>query len=186
MIYGYARISDKTQQIQAQVEQLEEYGCEEIVQEVITGIAKEKEKLVGLIERLQKGDRLVVTRVDRLGRNTLQLLQLIEELKQKEVNLVILNLGFDLNNEIGQAVLTILSAFSQMERDILKEKQKIGIQSARSRGVMLGRKPKYTKKSFEKAVIDYMEGSTVEEVSVTYNIPRSTFYKFLKDNGIKR
>lgn len=185
MIYGYARISVQSQQIQAQLEELEAYGCDQIVQEVITGISEEKE-LNHLIEKLEKDDSLVVTRVDRLGRNTLQLLQLIEELKKKEVNLVILNLGFDLNNQIGQAVLTILSAFSQMERDILKEKQKKGIESARKRGVHLGRKPKYTKKSFKKAVVDYLDGATVGEISDTYNIPRSTFYKFLKDEGIRR
>ncbi len=185
MIYGYARISDRTQQIKPQVEQLEEYGCDQIIEEVITGIAEEKE-LNELVEHLEKGDKLVVTRVDRLGRNTLQLLQLIEQLKKKEANLIVLNLGFDLNNEIGQAVLTILSAFAQMERDILKEKQKIGIESAKKRGKHLGRPVKYTKLSFEKAVQDYLNGATVVDVSETYNIPRSTFYKFVKDNGISR
>ncbi|RHW38213.1 recombinase family protein [Lysinibacillus yapensis] len=156
-----------------------------MIEEVITGVAEEKE-LNKLIGKMQKGDKLVVTRLDRLGRNTLQLLQLIEEMKEKELSLVIMNIGFDVNTEVGQAVLTILSSFAQLERDMLKEKQRIGIESARKRGVHLGRKPKYSKKSFEKAVLDYLEGMTVGEVSDTYNIPRSTFYKFLKDECIQR
>lgn len=186
MNYGYARVSDKSQNIQYQVEELERMGCDRIVQEVVSGVSKEKEKLDELIESIQEGDTLTVIRVDRLGRNTLQLLTLIEFLEEKGVNLVIKELGMDTNTPVGKAVISFLSAIAQMERENLKIKQKKGIESARARGVHLGRVPKYTKKSFEKAVKDYLNGATVADVSTTYNIPRSTFYKFLKDEGISR
>ena len=186
MIYGYARISDKTQNIEAQVDQLREYGCEEVVEEVITGVAKEKDQLDQLVEKMQEGDELVVTRHDRLGRNTVQLLLLVDLLEKKNVRLNILNLGFDTRNPMGKAFVAMLSAFAQMERDILKEKQRIGIAAAKKRGKHLGRPVEYSKKSFEKAVIDYLDGMSVNDVSDTYNIPRSTFYRFLKEKGIKR
>lgn len=180
MIYGYARISDKSQQIHAQVEELEAYGCDEIVQEVITGISEEKE-LNNLVETLQENDTIVCTRVDRLGRNTLQLLQLLKELEERKINLVVLNLGMDTRTPIGQAVLAILSAFSQMEREINKEKQKKGIESARKRGVHLGRKGKFTKEGLELALKMYhSKHYTVAEIEAATQVSRATLYRALK------
>jgi DNA invertase Pin-like site-specific DNA recombinase len=186
MIYGYARVSDKTQKLDSQIDELKKYGCDQIVTEVISGIAEEK-KLNELVQSLQKGDTLVVTRVDRLGRNTLQLLQLINELQEKEVNLVILNLGMDTRTPVGQAVLAFLAAISQMERDILREKQKKGIEAARRRGTHLGRPRKWTKEGMELAIQMYKSGIyTVAQIEAATQVSRASLYRALKQQGISR
>lgn len=180
MIYGYARISDKSQQINSQVEELQAFGCDEIVQEVITGISEEKE-LNNLVERLEENSTIVCTRVDRLGRNTLQLLQLLKELEDRKINLVVLNLGMDTRTPVGQAVLAILSAFSQMEREINKEKQKKGIESARKRGVHLGRKGNFTKEGLKLALEMYhSKRYTVAEIEAATQVSRASLYRALK------
>lgn len=185
MIYGYARISDSSQKEDSQIDALKEYGCDEIISEVIQG-DKEDKKLYELIDSLQEGDTLVVTRVDRLGRDSIQMMTYAKKIQELKANLVIIELGIDTNTLAGQLVLGMFSQIAEWDRKRLKEKQRAGIEAARARGKHLGRPVKYTKKSFEKAVLDYLDGETVADVSDTYNIPRSTFYKFLKDEGIQR
>ncbi|WDI00130.1 recombinase family protein (plasmid) [Paenibacillus urinalis] len=83
MIYGYARISDKSQNLNSQLDELEKFGVDEIIQEVITGVSPVKDGLDALVEKVERGDSIIVTRMDRLGRSTVQLLQLIETLEKK-------------------------------------------------------------------------------------------------------
>ena len=78
MIYGYARVSAQDQNLDTQIEQLMKYGVDEIIKEKISGVTKQKPELDTLLSKLTAGDTLVVTRMDRLGRNTIQLLQLVE------------------------------------------------------------------------------------------------------------
>src|SRR4051812_32865756 len=106
MIYGYARVSDKTQNLDTQIEQLKAYGVDQIMSEKISGIAKER-KLNDLISHLNEGDSLVVTRLDRLGRSTIQLLQLIEELEQKNVRFVAINFNIDTKGPLGKPLLAV-------------------------------------------------------------------------------
>jgi len=126
MIYGYARVSSKDQNLDSQVVKLSNFCVDEIVQEKISGVSKQKQKLDELLIQLTSGDTLVVTRMDRLGRNTVQLLQLVEEFRDKNIHFVILNLGIDTRTPTGKFFLTVMAAFSELDRDIIKEKQKSG------------------------------------------------------------
>lgn len=187
MKYGYARISDKSQNIDAQIDELTEHGVEEIVQEVIMGSSSSKDELDRLIDRLEPGDELVVTRHDRLGRNTLQLLMLTETLEKKNVRFRILNLDLDTRSIFGKPIIAIFSAFAEMERSILKEKQRKGIDAARKRGKHLGRKAEWTKKGLEEALKEYVKGErSVNEIAEIYQVPRSTLYYYVREAGIKR
>jgi len=190
-VYGYARISDKSQQIFSQVDELRAYGIpeENIVQEIVTGVSPEKDQLDTLVEKLEAGDELVVARHDRLGRVTLQLLNLIDELEKKDVRFKILSMPeLDTRGPFGKAIVAILSAFAEMERVQLKEKQKKGLEAARRRGKHLGKKSdKWTKSGLEKALAEYAKGEkSVNEISEIYNVPRSTLYHYVKQAGIKR
>ena len=181
MIYGYARISDRTQNINSQVDELKEFGVDKVVQEVVTGISPQKDKLDSLVEELTDGDQLVVVRHDRLGRNTLQLLTLIEKLEEKNVRFRILNLDLDTRGPLGKPILTILSAFSEMERSVLKEKQRKGIESAKRRGVHMGRKPKYTKDGLKLAVEMFHSNQyTVSQIEAATQVSRASLYRELK------
>ncbi|KAB2458502.1 recombinase family protein [Bacillus cereus] len=180
MIYGYARISDASQNITTQVEELQAFGCDEIIKETITGIAKEK-KLDKLVANMKEGDTLVATRVDRLGRSTLQLLKLIEELGERKINLVIPSLGLDTRTPVGKAIYSVLSTFSELEKSQNEIKQRNGIESARRRGVHLGRKPAYTKAGLELAIKMYNSGEyTVKEIENSTQVSKASLYRALK------
>lgn len=186
MIIGYARISDKSQEIGTQIEQLKKEGCDRIVEEVITGIAKDK-KLNSLIDELEEGDILVATRVDRLGRSAIQILSLAEKLKEKKVDLKILDLGIDTRTLAGQLVLGVMSQIAEFERLQNKEKQMRGIKLARKKGKRLGRKADWTKAGLEQALQEYIKGEkSVNEISDIYNIPRSTIYYYIRKSEIRR
>ncbi|OAH58627.1 hypothetical protein AWH48_16635 [Domibacillus aminovorans] len=186
--YGYARISDKSQNLDAQIDELKDFGVDEIVQEVYIGIEEHKDKLEQLLEKLTAGDELIVARHDRLGKNTLQLLTLVNELNEKDVRFRILNLnGFDTKGPFAEPILAIFSAFSEMERSIWKEKQRRGIEAARKKGKHLGRRGRdWTKEGLESALQEYLKGEkTVNEISDIYNIPRSSLYYYIKKAGIR-
>ncbi len=185
MIYGYARISDRSQEIGTQVAELEKYGCDEIVQEVITGISEEKE-LNQLIDKLVKGDTLVSCRMDRLGRSARQLIQLVDDLKEKGINLVILDLNIDTSTVTGKFFLQVMAAFSEMERENLKIKQKRGIALAKMNGKHLGRPRNWRKQAMEEAIKMYEKGRVIREIEEITQVSKATLYRELKKRGITR
>jgi DNA invertase Pin-like site-specific DNA recombinase len=189
MIYGYARVSSTDQNLGTQLEQLQKFGVDEIVKEKITGIAKEKPKLDELIDSLVVGDTLVVVRMDRLGRNTLQLLELVEELSERKVHLVVMDMNIDTRTPTGKFFLTIMAGFSELERTVIKEKQKNGIQLAKKNGKYKGRIKKYTQKhaGMNHAIQLYQGGKyTVKEICEITKVSRSAFYRELQEREIKQ
>lgn len=97
------------------MEQFLKYGVDKIVKEKISGVSQEKIELNDLISKLIKGDTLVVTRMERLGENTIQLLKFVEHLREKGVHFAVLNLGIDTRTPTGKFFLTVLSAFSELD-----------------------------------------------------------------------
>jgi DNA invertase Pin-like site-specific DNA recombinase len=182
-MYGYARVSAADQNLDTQIEQLKEYGCEEIFQEKITGVAERKPVFERLLSVVQPGDSIVVTRIDRLGRDTLQMLTLIEDLNKRGVRLEIMNLPFDANNSMGKALMQVAMVFAQLERDMTKEKQRAGIELAKRRGVYRGRPHTYTKrhKGLQHALELFnnrdQNGMTVDQISEITGISRATIYR---------
>jgi DNA invertase Pin-like site-specific DNA recombinase len=188
VIYGYARVSSTDQNLATQLEQLERYGVDEIFSEKVIGVAKKREKLDQLLEKLQSGDTLVITRMDRLGRSSKQLLDLVEEFKERNVHLVILSPNIDTRDEIwGKFFLTVMSAFSELERMIIKEKVRNGIAIAKRNGKYKGRLRKYTKNhaGLNHAIELYKTGNyTVNQICEITKISRATFYRRMKEYDI--
>ena len=188
MIYGYARVSTKDQNLETQLQQLQEFGVKEVISEKISGIASKKNKLDALLHDLKENDTLVVTRMDRLGRNTVQLLQLVEELQQRNVDLVILNLGIDTRTPTGKFFLTIMAVFSELDRTMIKEKQYAGIRLAKKKGLYKGRPKKYTAThSGVKHALELRKttNKTIKEISKITGISEATLYRRLKENELK-
>lgn len=186
MIYGYARVSHKDQNLDTQFLALEKFGVDEIVSEKITGVAKEKPELDFLLERLVSGDTIVVIRMDRLGRSSKQLIELVEELEEREIRLVILDMNIDTRTPTGKFFLTIMAAFSEMERTILKEKQKNGIEIAKSKGVYGGKPKKYHPKhaGMNHALELYHSNKyTVKEICEITSVSRSGLYRAIKEEN---
>ncbi|PFM75251.1 resolvase [Bacillus sp. AFS077874] len=180
MIFGYARVSAFDQNLDSQIEQLRNAKVDRIVQEKVSGVKEQKEELDQLLNQLVKGDTLVVTRMDRLGRNTKQLLELTEELEKRGIHLVILNLGIDTRTPSGKFILTVMSAFSELDRTMIKEKQQAGILIAKRKGIYKGRKQKFgLKHDGVKHAMELHEttNKTVKEICKITNISEATFYR---------
>lgn len=180
MIYGYARVSAKDQNLATQIDELERFGVDKIVPEKITGVAKKKNKLEELLLSLKPSDTLVVTRMDRLGRDTVQLLQLVEELQERGISFVILNLGIDTRTPTGKFFLTVMAGFSELDRTIIKEKQRNGIALAKKRGAYKGRKKKYTANhaGMNHAIeLRTNTDKTVKEICEITGVSEASFYR---------
>ena len=183
---GYARISDRSQKLDSQIDQLKAYGCDEIIEETVTGVSWEK-NLHKEIKKMEPGTAIVVVRADRIARNAKMLLSVAEELEERGIDLVVLDLNIDTRTPTGKMVLTIMAAVSQWERDQLKIKQKNGIKSALERGVTFGPEPSYEKEGLEMAMEMYDSGNyTVAHITKVTKVPRATLYRKLKQRDLKR
>lgn len=184
MLIGYARVSSATQNLETQLKELQEFGVDKIISEKVSGIVERKTKLDNLTNELKAEDTLVVTRMDRLGRSTIQLLQLVDFFREKDVNLVILNMGIDTRTSTGKFFLTIMAAFSELDRTLVKEKQRNGIKIAKEKGLYKGRPIKYTKHHPGlKHALDLRRttSKTVKEISQITGVSQATLYRRLKE-----
>lgn len=137
-----------------------------------------------LLSKIATGDTLVVTRMDRLGRNTVQLLQLVEQLRERNIHLVILNLGIDTRTPTGKFFLTVMAAFSELDREMIKEKQRSGIKLAKQKGKYRGRVKKYTDKhpGMNHAIeLRNTTDKTVKEICAITKVSQAAFYRKLKE-----
>lgn len=148
--YGYCRVSTASQNLQSQKHLLLEYGYNNNIKfdkifEIVSSTRKSKKDrdIDSLLENLKSGDALFITKLDRLGRNTKEVLEIIEQIKIKQVTLHILrdNIIIDPNktDPITTMFLTLLSAFSQMERDFISERTKVGLERAKAEGKIIGK-----------------------------------------------
>ena len=150
-IYGYARVSTGIQTTDNQRKEILDYAhtqkfsIEEIIEIEASSRKDKKIRLIdSTLEKLEYGDILIVTKLDRLGRSTIEVLQIIEDIKNKGLELHIINDGIIVNTEndnpINQMMLTLLTGFAQMERSFISERTKSGLAQRKAQGIKLGRK----------------------------------------------
>lgn len=138
-LVGYARVSTVGQSLDTQLQALAE--CSTIFQEKVSGARDNRPQLALLLDSVRKGDVVLVTKLDRLARNTRHLLEISEYLQSKQVALRILNLGINTSTPTGKLMLTMIGAIATFERELMLERQAEGIELAKQRGVYKGRKP---------------------------------------------
>ncbi|MGL6303081.1 recombinase family protein [Aeromonas caviae] len=138
-LVGYARVSTVGQSLDAQLQALTE--CSKIFQEKVSGAKDDRPQLSLLMDFVREGDVVMVTKLDRLARNTRHLLEISEYLHNKRVALRIVNLGIDTSTPTGKLMLTMIGAIATFERELMLERQAEGIELAKRRGVYKGRKP---------------------------------------------
>ena len=183
MNVGYARVSSEKQDLRRQVDELQTAGCDRIVQETGSGKrASHRPKWEELINpdsgQLRVGDSLTVVELSRLGRSTMQLTQLLTDLKDRQIGLKILNLGIDTNTPAGELIFSIVAAVGQMERDLIAERTKSALDAKRRRGERVGgRKPSITDDQVRRAMhlIDTTQ-LTGDEVAKVCGMSRSRMY----------
>jgi len=179
--YGYVRVSTDEQTFDSQIDELKKNGIkkEDIFSEKVSGsvFAKKRACFSELMKKLQEGDTLTVVKLDRLGRNAVDVLTLIDELHANGVGVKILNLGVDTQKASGRLFLTMLAGFAEFEREIIRERCVAGLQSARSKGVLLGRRCSLTKHQREHARELKVKGMSANEVAKVLNTSKMTAWR---------
>ena len=135
MKIGYARVSIQDQTLDVQLEQLKAIGCDKIYQEQASGKSPDREQLNLLLDFAREGDVIHVTKVDRIARNTIDALQIADQLAVKKAGLVFHDLGdLDINSDVGRVIYTTISAFAEMERKRILQRFNEGRERAREEG----------------------------------------------------
>ncbi|TAU77936.1 recombinase family protein [Rhizobium ruizarguesonis] len=138
---GYARVSTIDQDFEIQQQRLRAEGCVIVRAEKVSGASRDgRSELATIIEFLREGDELMVTRLDRLGRDTRDVLNIVHECEQRGAFVTILDPHVSTRGEMGHVILTVLGMVAQMERRFIKERQREGIDRAKSAGRYTGGK----------------------------------------------
>lgn len=180
MNIGYARTStaDQLAGFESQIKELERAGCEKIFSEQVSSVAV-RPQLQSAIEFVREGDRLIVTKIDRLARSVGDLLTIIHTLECKKVAIRILNLGMDTETPTGKLMLTVLAGVAQFEREIMLERQREGVAKAKAEGKYKGRKP--VSLNLQQEVIRLVSsGISKVKVAKELKIGEATVYRILK------
>lgn len=179
MIIGYARVSTKDQSLDLQIDALKKAGCERIYQEKVSGAKDDREQLNLALQMLRKGDKFVVYKLDRLARSTLKLLKVAEQLEKQGVELVSLQDNIDTTTPMGKAMFRMLSVLAELERDMIRERTKAGLEAARARGRKGGRPKKNTKKLLQALKMYETKQFTIAEITEATGVSSSTLYREL-------
>lgn len=179
-VYGYARVSTRQQELARQLDLLKNYNCNEILTEKMTGTKANRPELNRLKDKLRPGDAVVVESFSRLGRSTKDLIDLVNYFEEHDVKLISLKENFDTSTPQGRLMMTVFQAFSQFERDLIVERTKEGLKSARARGRQGGR-PKVNSREITKAInLYHTEQYSVKEIVEMTGISRATLYRYLQ------
>ncbi len=144
MLIGYARVSTSEQETAAQVTALKAAGCERIYREQASGGRWDRPELQRLLDQLRKGDVLVVWKLDRLSRSLRDVLTIMERLAEAQAGFRSLTEAIDTTTPAGRMMMQMVGSFAEFERAMLRERTKIGLDTARREGRVGGRRPKLT------------------------------------------
>lgn len=178
-IIGYARVSTEDQNLDVQIDQLVAAGCEKIFQEKASAAKLDRPQLAALLEYVRDGDRVITVRFDRIARSVQHLLEIVSVLEKKDVAFKSLNADFDTSTATGKLMLTMLGAVAEFERSLLLERQREGIEKAKTKGVYKGRKATAQEKA-EDVLRLIGEGKTRQQVAVELGIGIASVYRILK------
>ena len=187
MIYGYARVSSVGQakdgnSIEAQTAALLERGCEEIYSEAYTGTTTDRPELLKILCKIEKGDTLMVTKLDRFSRTAAEGVALIQELHEKGIVIEILNMGRADNTPMGKLMVTMLLAFAEFEHDQIIERLATGKAVARAHGKKTDGRYKKRPSGFERYYALQQKGEvSVERACKELGICKSTWYARAKE-----
>ncbi|MEH7085142.1 recombinase family protein [Neobacillus drentensis] len=174
---GYARVSTLGQDLQSQLNILENEGCQFIYREKFTGTKTERPEFQKCLKDLQEGDTLVVTKLDRLARNTAEGIVVVESLFKKNVRVHVLNVGLLEDTTMGRFFLQTMLAVSEMERNLIVERTQEGKALARKRDDFREGRPKVHKKAKIENALKLLETHTYSEVVEMTDISKSTLIR---------
>jgi DNA invertase Pin-like site-specific DNA recombinase len=173
--WGYARVSREEQELALQIDALLKAGVapENLVEEKASGARDDRVKFQALIAKLQPGDTLVAWKLDRLGRSTLRIMELMEKLDKMGVAIKILTMGIDTTTPIGKMISTVMAALAEFERAQIIERTNAGLAASRRRGTVFGRKSALSDKQKEECVMMRRQGKTLASIGAIYGVGTS-------------
>ena len=180
---GYSRVSTTDQNPDSQKDALNRAGVDQLFIEKFTGTKSSRPEWDQVKKILRKGDTLVITRLDRLGRSSKDLLEIGEWLQTKGVELEAVEQPINTSTPEGRMFFTILAAFAQFERDLIVARTRDGLAAARARGRKGGRKHALSPMQID-AIRSLYEGgeTTVAEIAKSFKVSRPTIYRTLDRN----
>lgn len=187
MIFGYARVSTIEQNLDRQLYLLKVAGAEEIVKEKITGTKADRPELNRLLDKLRKGDVILIADLTRLSRSTRDLFSLVDQIEKKGANIKSLKENWlDTTTPQGKLMFTFMAGISQFERDLISQRTREGLEAARARGKKGGRKPKLdTNKKMAIYELYQQKKTSVKDLCNMFSITKPTLYKIIGEVSTK-
>ena len=179
MLIGYARVSTQDQHLELQREALVKAGCQKVFEDKVSGTRADRPGLAKALEMLREGDALVVWKLDRLGRSVKQLVDLIGELRQQGVQFKSVTDAIDTGTPSGRFFFHVMASLSEMERELIVERTRAGLQVARQLGRKGGRKPKMTQSKVNSARQLLSVGTPPKDVARNLGVSVPTLYRWV-------
>lgn len=179
MKIGYARISTAEQNADLQRDALTAAGCEKIFVDIISGAKSERPQLQKLKEILRPGDKVMVWRLDRMGRSLGDLISLVNYFHEQGVEFTSLQEKIDTSSAGGMLVFQIFGAMAEFERNLIRERTNAGLSAARARGRVGGRPVKLSASKKDIAKKLYNDKVSIAEICETLKVSKSTLYRYL-------
>lgn len=177
---GYARVSTEDQNLDLQRDALTKAGCAQIYQERASGkgAGTDRPEWAQCVKALRSGDTLVVWRLDRLGRSLSELVRIVGELEQRGVGFLSLTENIETGNAAGKLIFHVFASLAEFERNLIRERTRAGLDAARARGRLGGRKPKLDAQQVHEIRTLLRDPKVnVADVARRYGVSRTTIYK---------
>jgi len=188
MKYGYARVSTKDQNLDLQIDALKKAGCHKIFKEVAKGAKTSRPKLDEMLSILQKGDVVIIWKLDRMGRSLHHLIKIVNALNEKGIAITSLQDPIDTTTAQGRLMFNMFASLAEFEKDLIYERTMAGLSSARARGRKGGRPKGLSEAAKEKACVAealYKQGElSSEQISNQIGVSKTTMYKYLKSRNV--
>ena len=180
---GYARVSSVGQSLEVQIEKLQDFGCDKIYQEKRSGKTAQRPELEKCLDFVREGDLLVITKLDRLARSTLDLHKIVDSLNQKQVGFKVLDQSMDTTTKEGKLMFSILASIAEFETALRSERQMEGIEKAKKNGVHFGRKPKLSDDLVDKMIKKRADGVLIKNLMAEYGLSKASVYRLLESES---
>ena len=180
MRIGYARVSTPEQSLDLQLDALEAARCERIFQDHgVSGVTPHRSNYVAMMKTLKEGDTLVVWRLDRLARSMFDLIDTLHAMQNRGIAFKSICEGMDTSSPYGEAIYAIASAFAHLERSLIIERTKAGMEAAKARGVKFGRRPALNGEELREALYLKSKGMKVNDIACQLGVSQATIYRYV-------
>jgi DNA invertase Pin-like site-specific DNA recombinase len=187
VIVGYARVSRDTQDESLQLDALKLAGCEKVFVDRMSGVLVERPQLDAMLNMLRRGDKVVIWKLDRLGRSTKHLIELMERFDGAGIDVQIISGSFpvDTSSPFGKFTFQLFAALAELERGVIIERTMAGLAAARARGRIGGRPRALNDKKVARAIELMENGATLRSAARQLNTHHSTLHRYLHPERYK-